>query len=378
MEAFSALLAFCAGNSPVTGELPTERPVTQCFDVFVDLHLNKRLSYQWRGWLFEMLSHPLWRHRNECTAVEITPVNMVIFAKLRSFCRTNEDATTFNRFLDLFYFYTAVIMLQNYPNRHFTTLGVHNKSIFLLFHFRAWKIIIQWPTYYDDLNERAASVLCPIHLHLLSHINSLPLGDVSEIYICNFQMDFSDWWLGHLLRNDPCINATGINWWSVNIASGSVLVPSGNKPLTYWPIQTESRRLYVKSSTFTRQQRDLMESARLMLALCQKRHYDDVIKWNHFPRYWPFVQGIHWSPVNSLHKGQWRGALMIYLIRGWINGWVNNREAGDMRRHLVHYDVTVMLWTQWQPMCIWIWPRQITETVIESKCPTTDNEAAPC
>ena len=72
--------------------------------------------------------------------------------------------------------------------------------------------------------------------------------------------------------------------------------------------------------------------------------HDDVIKWKHFPRNWPFVRGIHRSPVNSPHKGQWRGALMFSLIYVWINGWVNNREAGDLRRYLVHYDVTVMLW----------------------------------
>ena len=62
----------------------------------------------------------------------------------------------------------------------------------------------------------------------------------------------------------------------------------------------------------------------------------------HFPRYWPFVRGIHRSPVNSPHKGQWRGALMFSLINVWINGWVNNGEAGDLRRHRAHYDVTVM------------------------------------
>ena len=71
-------------------------------------------------------------------------------------------------------------------------------------------------------------------------------------------------------------------------------------------------------------------------------HHDDVIKWKHFPRHWPFVRGIHQSPVNSPHKGQWRGALMFSLICVWINGWVNNREAGDFRPYLVHYDVTVM------------------------------------
>ena len=47
-------------------------------------------------------------------------------------------------------------------------------------------------------------------------------------------------------------------------------------------------------------------------------------------------------PVNSPHKGQWGGALMFSLICVWINGWVNNREAGDLRRHRCHYDVNVM------------------------------------
>ena len=70
--------------------------------------------------------------------------------------------------------------------------------------------------------------------------------------------------------------------------------------------------------------------------------HDDVIKWKHFPRYWPFVRGIHRSPVNSPHKGQWRRALVFSVIYAWINDWVNNREAGDLRRHRAHYDVIVM------------------------------------
>ena len=55
--------------------------------------------------------------------------------------------------------------------------------------------------------------------------------------------------------------------------------------------------------------------------------------------------------VNSSHKGQWRGALMFSLICVWIKGWVNNREAGDLRRYSAHYDVTVMndlVPKQWQ------------------------------
>ena len=51
------------------------------------------------------------------------------------------------------------------------------------------------------------------------------------------------------------------------------------------------------------------------------------------------------SPVTGEFpaKGQWRGALKFYLIYAWINGWVNNREAGDLRRRRIHYDVTVMM-----------------------------------
>ena len=74
--------------------------------------------------------------------------------------------------------------------------------------------------------------------------------------------------------------------------------------------------------------------------------HDDVIKWKHIPRYSPFVRGIHRSPVNSTHKSQRRGALTFSLICAWINCWVNNGEAGDLRRHHAHYDVAVMM-RQW-------------------------------
>ena len=64
MEPFSALLALCAGNSPVSGEFPSQRPVARSFDVFFDLRLNKPLSKQSWGWWFETTSRSLWRHCN--------------------------------------------------------------------------------------------------------------------------------------------------------------------------------------------------------------------------------------------------------------------------------------------------------------------------
>ena len=73
--------------------------------------------------------------------------------------------------------------------------------------------------------------------------------------------------------------------------------------------------------------------------------HDDVIKWKHFPRYWPFVRGIHLLPVNSRHKGQWRRVLMF--LYAWSNGKANNRDADDLRRHRAHYDVAVTWYCCW-------------------------------
>ena len=70
--------------------------------------------------------------------------------------------------------------------------------------------------------------------------------------------------------------------------------------------------------------------------------HDDVIKWKHFPCYWPFVREIHRSPVDSPHKGQWRWALMFSLVYALTSPWANTRDVGDSRRHRAHYDATVM------------------------------------
>ena len=86
-----------------------------------------------------------------------------------------------------------------------------------------------------------------------------------------------------------------------------------------------------------------MVKTRLEISTIVTTHHDDVIKWKPFPRYWPFVWGIHRSPVSSPHKNQWRGAWVFSSICAWTNGWVNNRDIGDLRRHCAHHDVTVMI-----------------------------------
>ena len=84
MEIFSALLAICVGNSPVPGELPTQRPVTWSFDVYFDLRPNKRLSKQSLGWWFETLSPPLWRHRNALMIGQGWVITSHYFARMLS------------------------------------------------------------------------------------------------------------------------------------------------------------------------------------------------------------------------------------------------------------------------------------------------------
>ena len=94
--------------------------------------------------------------------------------------------------------------------------------------------------------------------------------------------------------------------------------------------------------------RELVKSYRCIV-------HDDVIKWKLYPCYWPFGRGIHQSPVDSPHKGQWRGDLMFSLICAWTNGWADSR--GDLIRHRAHYDIIVMRFVSsghqqlWYCMC---------------------------
>ena len=99
-------------------------------------------------------------------------------------------------------------------------------------------------------------------------------------------------------------------------------------------IQTQISRLYDLMRSYSR--------ASYQIWKCRKTYHNDVIKWKLCSRNWPFVRGIHRSRWIPRTKGQWRGTLIFSLICVWINSWVNNREAGDLRRHRGHYDVSVM------------------------------------
>ena len=172
---YSALLAICAGNTPVPGEFPAQRPVTRSFDVFFDLRLNKRLRRQSRGWWFETPSRPLWRHCND----------------------------------GLVLVWTEVILTASLPTV---------------------------PT---------------VHL-----------------------------WVSKISTNESRCNVLSL--------------------------------VVVQFCT------ELMDRKPTLLIFRYRR------------------------PVNSFHKGQWRESLMFSLICASTNGWVNNRDAGDLGRHRARYDVTIM------------------------------------
>ena len=130
----SALLAICAGNSPVLGEFPTQRPVTRSFHVFFDLRLNKPLSKQSWGWWFETLSYPLWRHcnvaddifkciffnQNICISINISP----------NFIPNKKKMVKYMLSTDTRFFWAEVVECPGYLYTLFSVL--HFSLLFLL------------------------------------------------------------------------------------------------------------------------------------------------------------------------------------------------------------------------------------------------------
>ena len=135
------------------------------------------------------------------------------------------------------------------------------------------------------------------------------------------------------------------------LVTGDIFAPSQcchKGVLAYW-CNSVAEQLVKLTTEETWKLRLLM---RVTLQLPVVSTHDDVIKWKHFPRYWSFVRGVHRSPMNSPHKGEWRGALVFSLICAWINGWVNTREAGDLRRYRAHYYVIVMSQRDSDVICV--------------------------
>ena len=108
MEAFSTLLAFCAGNSPVTDEFPAQRPATRSFDVFFDLRLNKQ---SW-GWWFETPSRTLWRHCNESRDI-VSVINPKALQRVFNFATMNNRWSTTKHILRTRAFFAKNMLPHN-------------------------------------------------------------------------------------------------------------------------------------------------------------------------------------------------------------------------------------------------------------------------
>ena len=127
-----------------------------------------------------------------------------------------------------------------------------------------------------------------------------------------------------LVKEAPETNtlSSTIRWLTNSSAKNSVIFSDLNvKPMVI-PFNWLNSHMEVNWSGYNTWWRQQMETFSALLALCAGN-----------------------SPVPGefpTHKVQWRGALMFSLISAWINGWVNTRGAGDLRRHRTHYDVTVI------------------------------------
>ena len=155
-----------------------------------------------------------------------------------------------------------------------------------------------------------------------------------------------------------CVTAlVGLIWWSTEVIESMwmKIKYAIELSLTWHPCRINSDQgiegpntfvnviAFIFTLLFRTEQLHSIIVVKLWYSSSYLRMHDDVIKWNHFPRNWPFVRGIHRSPVNSPHKGQWRGALVFSLICVWKNDWVNNSEDRDLRRYRAHYDVILMV-----------------------------------
>ena len=153
-ENISPLMALCVGNSPVTGEFPSQRPVTRSFDALFDLHLlNKRLSKQTWGWWFETPSCSLWRHCNgnsDChihmNPVPIYPkIVFISFSWSATWSRNLREGTVFQLIINLIIFlvleYSGMLWSILYCSLHQNvrkhTMSTHDKRV--LCHLRVEK-----------------------------------------------------------------------------------------------------------------------------------------------------------------------------------------------------------------------------------------------
>ena len=150
METFFALLALCVGNSPVTGEFPSQRPATRSLVVFFDLRLNKWLSNQSWGWWYETQSRSLWRHCNGAAHTGKAPL----------FCLNNWYISAVSDIWQK-YVYSVTRFL------HWHSISVHNTMLSMPSgEWCCWNYFVELDTIFAEWKVRIKNLNCLQNLQL--------------------------------------------------------------------------------------------------------------------------------------------------------------------------------------------------------------------
>ena len=192
--------------------------------------------------------------------------------------------------------------------------------------------------------DMCSNILLTVDIAIIVRIESVFSTNIGQISSLNVQYFIS---LLKLAQRHPVVNAHS----SAQLSS----FDGASRYISCWPSRRKPTMFVAfngrNSSTEVPGLHVIIRTDDTTRAVCiwKKLHWHMMTSSNgNIFRVMAFVGGIHWSPVDSPHKVQWRGALIFSLICAWTNVGANNRDAGDLRRHRTHYDVTVMSLRQTQ------------------------------
>ena len=317
MQTFFASLVVGAGNSPITGEFPAQRPVTRSIDVFFDLRINKRLSKQSRGWWFETPSRSLWRHcnviRKEAHQKPYTISNdenvRVMFYQKQNSSKSAYTNDIFNMVFDRIAPESGNIMLYLLKQFEINILMTQSRYIETLICF----------------------ITVTIHTMCIQNV---------KVLRCSLNGLNANSCLSAHLRSSRTLNIICAFW---NF-SFTLFIPRGSIFLC----TVVCRLLFCQDITGIVMITVIHAASKYDTS---KNHNYDVIKWKHFPHYWPFVRGIHRSqrPVTRSIDAFFDLRLNKRLSKQWWGWWFEMpsrqlwRHSNDIQDHFLYRRIHYLL-----------------------------------
>ena len=203
METFSALLVLCARNSPVTGEFPSQRPVTRSFDVFFDLRLNKRLSKKSRRRWFETPLRSLWRHCN----VNSTPCSQALATglEMRNISRPWPNLSSSEGSQDI----SACQISGHYCHAFSIKYGNHT---FEMFHW------VKMPPKLVKSTDRDQNLIRWSGYSSIWYFRPFPVRSLCDLEICH--MTLKIWEPKAVGVSNHLIKYQGNRWWNMLAKAG--------------------------------------------------------------------------------------------------------------------------------------------------------------